>query len=142
MGALIGPVHQVLVGPFEIEGVDEGLTQALVPELLPPRIEEPALRARRGIVGDDVALDAALADRRKVVARRPDARGELLAEQVALAGEAFEGDVAIAVELVAYDVEIVETARHRQIHAPPILDPLVFDITADLEAAHLVGAAA
>src|SRR2546430_17494581 len=35
MRPLIGPVHDHLVGPFEIESVDEGLAQALVLEFLP-----------------------------------------------------------------------------------------------------------
>ena len=51
MGALIGAVHDGLVGPFEIEGVDQRLAQARVLELLAPRVEEPALRARRRLVG-------------------------------------------------------------------------------------------
>src|SRR5262249_61632375 len=90
----------------------------------------------------DVALDAALADRREVVARRPDARGEFLAEEITLAGEAFEGDVAIAVEFVAHDVEIVLSAPDRQFGAPPVLHPVVFDEAAGLETADLIGAAA
>ena len=101
MGPVIGPVHDRLVGPFEIEGEDHRLAQRPVLELLAPRVEEPALRAGRRIVGQHVVLDAAVADRREIVARRPDARGELLAEQVVAAGEAFEGDVAVAIELVA-----------------------------------------
>src|SRR5438128_9580304 len=40
-----------------------------------------------------ITLDAAIASRRKVIARRPDARGELLAEEIALAGETLEGDI-------------------------------------------------
>src|SRR5207247_3746002 len=110
-----------LVGPFEIERINEGLAQPLVLELLAPGIEEPALRARRRIIGDDVLLDAPVTDRRKVVARRPDARGKFLAEQIGFAGETFEGDVAIAIELVAHDVEIVVPARDRKIGAPPVL---------------------
>ena len=92
--------------------------------------------------GSIVALDAAVLDRREIVARRPDARGELLAEQIALGGEAFEADVAVAIEFVAHDVEIVLPARDRQVGAPPVLDALVFDVAAGLEAADLVGAGA
>src|SRR5262249_43587020 len=91
MGPLVGPVHDGLVRPFEIEGVGERLAQALVLELGAPSIEEPALRAGRRIVGDDVALDATVADRREVITRGPEPRGELLLEQEALAGETFEG---------------------------------------------------
>ena len=107
-----------------------------------PRVDEPALRARRRVVGQHVALDAAVLDRREIVARRPGARGELLAEQIALGGEAFEADLAVAIVLEAHDVEIVLAARDRQIGAPPVLDALVFDEAAGLEASDLVGARA
>ena len=142
MRALVGAVHDVLVGPFEVEGVDQRLAQAAVLELVAPRVDEPALRAGRRIVGQHVALDAAVLEGRKIVARRPGARGELLAEQIVLGGEAFEADVAVAVIFVTHRVEIVLSARHRQIGAPPVLHALEFDETADLEAADLVGAAA
>src|SRR5262249_59051966 len=91
---------------------------------------------------DGVALDAALAERGKIVARRPDARGKFLAEEIALAGEAFEGDIAVAIEFVADDVEIVLAAPRREIGAPPIFDPFIFDVAAGVETPHLVGAAA
>ncbi len=142
MGALIAAVHDGLVGPFEIERIDESFPQPLVLEDVPPSIEEPALRSRRRIVRNHVTFDATVANRRKIVARRPDARGELLLEQVALGGETLERHVAIAVVFVADDVEIVLPARYRQVAAPPILDPLVFDIAPGLEAPDLVGAAA
>src|SRR6516162_871256 len=142
MGPFVAPVHQGLVVPFEIERINEGFAQALVLELVAAGVEEPALRARRRIVRQGVALDAAIASRRKVVARRPDARGKLLAEEIALAGETLEGDIAVAIEFVAHDVEIVLSAHDREIGAPPILDPIVFDETAGVETPHLVGTAA
>src|SRR6266702_6047402 len=142
MDSLVGSIHDGLVGPFEVEGVDQGFAQLRMLELLPPRVDEPALHARRPLVGQNVALDAPVPDRREIVARRPDAGGELLAEDITLGGEALEGDVAVAVELVAHGIEVVLAARDRQIGAPPILDPLVFDETARLEASDLVGAAA
>ena len=142
MRAVVGAVHDVLVGPFEIEGVDQRLAQAAILEFLAPHIHEPALRAGRRVVGQHVALDAAVLEGGKIVARRPGARGELLAEQIVLGGEAFEADLAVAVIFEAHDVEIVLPARHRQIGAPPVLHPLEFDEMPDLEAADLVGAAA
>ena len=42
--AFVGAVHDVLIGPLEVEGVDHGLAQFHVLELVAPRIEEPALR--------------------------------------------------------------------------------------------------
>src|SRR5450759_45554 len=95
--AVVGAVHDVLVGPFEIEGVDQHLAQAAVLELRAPHVDEPALRAGWRIVGQHGALDAAVLEGGKIVARRPGARGELLAEQIALGGEAFEADLAVAV---------------------------------------------
>ncbi len=140
--AVIGAVHDVLVGPFEIEGVDQRLAQPAVLELRAPGIDEPALRAGRRVVGQLRALDAAVLEGGKIVARRPGARGELLAEQIVPGGEAFEADLAVAVIFEPHHVEIVLTLRHRQIGAPPVLDALEFDEMADLEAADLVGATA
>ena len=88
------------------------------------------------------ALDAAILERREIVARRPGARGELLAEQIVLRREAFEADVAVAIIFEAHDVEIVLPACNRQIGAPPVVDAIVFDVAPDLETADLVGAAA
>src|SRR5262249_15930977 len=116
--------------------------QPPVLELFPAGVEEPALRARGRIVGEDVALDAAFADRRKVVTRGPDTRGELLAEEIGLAGESLEGDVPIAIKLLAPHVEIVLPAPDRQIGTPPVFDPIVFDEAAALETADLIGPAA
>src|SRR5207249_9329212 len=76
--------------------------------------------------------------RREIVARRPDARGEFFAEQIVLAGKPLEGDIAVAVELVAQDVEIAGPDRDRQVVAPPVLDTLVFDEAPGLEPADLV----
>jgi hypothetical protein len=83
--------------------------------------------------------DAPVTDRRKVVARRPDARGEFLPEQITFGGEPLEGNFAVAVKFVAHDVEIVVSTRDRQIGAPPILDPVVLDEAAGVEAPDLVG---
>ena len=85
MGARIGAVHDGLVGPFEIERLDQRLAHPRILELVAAGIDEPALRARRRFVGQCLALDAAVLDRRKIIARRPDPRGEFLAEQIVLA---------------------------------------------------------
>ncbi len=83
-------------------------------------------------------LDAPVLHRRKVVARRPYAGGELLAVEIVLAGEALEGDIAIAIEFIANDVEIVAAAAGRQIGGPPVLHAFVFDVAVDLELPDLV----
>ena len=138
MGALVGAVHDGLVGPLEIERLDQRLAHARILELVAAHVHEPALRARRRIVGQDLLLDAAVLDGWKIIARRPYPGGEFLAEQVIPGGEAFEGDIAIPIEFVAHRVEIVEAARDRKIGAPPILDPIEFDVTVGLELADLV----
>src|SRR5438477_1839214 len=139
MGTVEGAVHDVSVGPLEIEGVDERLAHALVLELVAARVDEPALRARGRLVGNDVALDAAVLERGEIVARRPDARGVLLAEEIILRGEAFVGDVAVAVIFEANIVEIVLADADRQLLAPPVLHALVIDEAPRLEPADLVG---
>src|SRR5262245_37012027 len=115
MRPLIRAVHNVLIGPFEIECIDEGFAQAPVLEFLASRVEEPALCARRGIIGHDVAPDSPFADSRKVVARCPRARGKLLPEKVASGGETLEGNFAIAVVLITQNIEVVLPAADRQI---------------------------
>src|SRR2546428_12606635 len=119
MGAAIRAVHDVIVGPFEIEGIDQGFAQLRVLELLSPRVNEPALRGGWSLVGQHIALDAAVADRWKVVARSPDAGGELFAEEIGLGSEPFESDVAVAVIFVAQDIEIVAAAIDCEASAPP-----------------------
>src|SRR5262249_19910739 len=142
MGPLIGPVHDFLVGPFEVECIDEGLPQMLILQFFTSRIEEPALRARRRIVGDDVTLDAPLADRREVVARCPGPRGEFLPEQIASGSKSLEGNFAIAVIFVAHNVKVVLPTPDRQVGTPPVFHSLVLDMAAGLETSHLVRAAA
>src|SRR5262245_29938903 len=141
MGPLIGPVHDLFVGPFEIECIYEGLAQTLILEFFPSRIEEPTLRARRCIVWNNIALDAPLADRRQVIARCPGARGEFLSEQIASGSEYLEGNFAIAVIFIAHNVEIVQPACDGQIGPPPVFHSLVLNMTARLETSDLVRAA-
>src|SRR5262249_14601968 len=138
MEPLIGAVHDGLVGPFEIERADEGFAHPLVLERLPPCVEEPTLYPDRPAERDDVALDAPVTDRRKIITRRPDPRRELLPKQIVLGRERLKGELAVAVELVTDDVEIILSPRDRQIGAPPVLDALVFDEASDLEASDLV----
>src|SRR5437763_7604259 len=101
MDPLIGAVHDGLVGPLEIEGIVQRFAQAPVLELGAPGVEVPALRARGCVVGQNILLYAAFLDGGEIVARRPDARGEFLANEVVLAGERLTGDIAVAVEFVS-----------------------------------------
>src|SRR6185312_12286130 len=116
------------------------LAHARVLELAAARIDEPALRARWRVVRQDFLFDAAILDRREIVARRPGARGELLAEQIGLGSETLEANVAVAVIFIAQRVEVVLSDVYGQGSAPPVLDAVVFDIAPSLEAADLVGA--
>src|SRR6202011_1573897 len=126
----------------EIERIAERFADPWIPEFVAAGVEEPALRARRRLVRQQFALDAAVRHRRKIVARVPYPRGEFFAIQVIAAGEAFEGNIAIAVEIEMQSVEIVAAAVDRKMSAPPILDPLELDEAVDLEFRHLVGPAA
>ena len=142
MGARIGAIHDALVGPFEIERLDQRLAHARILELVAADVDEPALRARWRFVGQDLALHPSVLDGGKIVARRPYPRREFLAVQVVLRGEAFECDLAVAVELVAHRVEIKDAARYREIGAPPVLDAVIFDIAVGFEFSDLVRPAA
>src|SRR5262249_50429641 len=142
MRAFIGPVHDLLVGPFESECIDEGLPQTLIPQFFPSRIEKPTLRARGGIVWNNIALDVRLADRREVVACRPSPRGKFFPEQIASGSEPLEGNVAIAVIFVTANVETVLAAPYRQARAPPGLRSRVLDMAPGLETCDLIRAAA
>src|SRR6201999_4249419 len=102
------------------------LAHARVLEFVAAGIDEPALRARWRFVGQGLALDAAVLDRREIVARRPDPRGEFFAKQIIPGGEPLEGDITVAIELITYHIEVIAAARDGQIAAPPILDTLEF----------------
>src|SRR6185437_16520011 len=128
----------VLVGPLEVERVDQGLPHARILELLAAGIDEPALPSRWRFIGQGLELDTPVLCCRKVVARGPDARSELLAKQVVLRGETFERHVAIAIELEAHGVEIEAAAIDRQIGRPPIPDAIELDEAIDLEFTDLV----
>src|SRR6516164_1494621 len=142
MRPLIGPVHDLLVGPFEIECIDEGLPQTISLQFFPSRIEEPALRARGSVVWNNIALDVPLADRREVVARCPSPRCKFFPEQIASGSKSLEGNFAIAVIFIAHDVEIVLPAPDRQVGTPPVFHSLVLDMAPGLETSDLVRAAA
>src|SRR5262245_1467202 len=142
MRPFIGPVHDLLVGPFEIECIDEGLPQTLILQFFPSRIEEPTLRARGAIVWNNIALDVPLADRREVVACRPSARCKFFPEQIASCSEPLEGNFAIPVIFVAHNVKIVLPTPDRQVNTPPVFHSLVPDMAPGLERSDLIRAAA
>src|SRR2546429_8614494 len=142
MRPFIGPVHDLLVGPFEIECIDESLPQMLILQFFPTGIEEPTLRARGGIAWNNIALALPLADRREVVACRPSSRGKFFPEQIASCCESLEGNCAIAVIFIAHDVKIVLPAPDRQVEPPPVCHSLVLDMASGLETSDLVRATA
>ncbi len=139
MGARVGAVHDGLVGPFEVERLDQRLAHAGILEFFAAQIDEPALRTRGRIVRQRLALDTAVLDGRKIIARCPYPRRELLAIQIVLRRKAFVCDIPVAVEFVTHDVEIICAAADREIGGPPILDPVVLDVPVYFEPSHLVG---
>src|SRR5262245_30183642 len=142
MRPLLGHLHDLLDGPFEIEGTDEGLPQTLILQFFPSRIEKPTLRARGGIVWNNIAIDVPLADRGEVVACRPSPRGKFFPEQIASGSESLEGNFAIAVIFVAHNVKMVRPAPDRHAGTPPVFHSLVLDMAAGLETSDLVRATA
>src|SRR4029450_2478541 len=56
--------------------------------------------------------------------------------------ESLQCDVAVAVVLISDDVKIVLPACHRQVGTPPILNPVVFNVSTRLKLTNLVRAAA
>src|SRR5262245_11896880 len=121
MSAIVGTIHDILVGPFEIESVDQGFAYALVFELVAPRIDKPALSTRRRIIGQHAALDASVLECREIVACRPEACREFLAKQIIFGSKTFKRDVAIAIIFEPNHVEIILPARNRKVGAPPVL---------------------
>src|SRR5215472_6203187 len=140
MGALIGAIHDVRVGPLEIEGIVQGFAQPRIGKLGAPGIENPALPTRWRIVRNFAALHATVADGGKIVTRGPGARGKFLAEEVNFCLESFEADIAVAIEFVAECVEVVVADTDRKLGSPPIVDPLILDIATRFKAADPVGA--
>src|SRR6516162_9645446 len=111
MSARIGAIHDRLVGPFEIKRLDQRLAHARVLEFVAARIDEPALRAGLSFIRQRLALDAAIPDSGEVIARRPHPRRKLLPVEVVFGGESLERDLAIPIELVTHDIEIITAAR-------------------------------
>ena len=140
--ALVRAEHDVGVRPFEIEQQPERLANAPVPELVAADIEEPALRARRGLVGDGIALDPALAHGGNVVGGRPVAGGELFAERDRARLEALERHLPVAVIFVAKPVEIILPRVHQEIPGPVVRHAGELDEAALLEFRDLVCARA
>ena len=82
VGALVEPVEQRLVRPFEVEHHADGFADAAVLELLAPHVEPEALRARGAGVGDLLLDDPFAGERGEVVGGRPLGRDVLLVEEV------------------------------------------------------------
>src|SRR5262249_32298869 len=101
MGAVIRSIHDILVGPLEVERVVQRLAEPRILELLASSVEDPALPTRRRLVRNDIALDAAIFDSGELIAGRPETRGELLPEQIILARESLERDLAVSIEFPA-----------------------------------------
>ena len=141
-GALIGAVKQILVRPFEVEGIGQGLAHPRVLKDRPAQIEAKALHAARQLVGDLLLLDQAGAQGRAVIAGRPILR-RILDPRIVLPGlERFERDRRVAIIVVADRIEIIAALVDRQIGAPIIGDPAIGDRAAGIDRLDRIGAAA
>src|SRR5690606_21312498 len=108
--ALIGPVEQAAVGPFEIEQQGNRLAHPYILEVGLAQVEDKALHAPGIQVGDLFPDDASVAERRAVIAGAPVLGAELLVE-IELAGlEGLQGHTQIPVVVDDDAIEIVEAA--------------------------------
>ena len=120
LGALVGAVKQVLIGPLEIEGIGQRSPDLTVFEHIAPGVENERLHTLRIFVRDQTLVDHAAVDRRQVVRRGPFL-GDVFGKEVDLAGlERLALHAAVSVVLVVHDAVIVLAAVHRQILAPVI----------------------
>ncbi len=138
--ALVETEEQVAVAPLEIEGEIEGAAHADILELLAAHVDEEALGARRALVGNREAEDAAILDGRLLVARRPILGGELLAKVEVTGEQVLELEAAITVIVVANLVEVIEAAADRQVLGPVVVAAQIGDVSAGLEVADLIRA--
>ena len=142
LGARVGAVEEVLVGPLEVERVGERVPHPRVGEERPPRIVGERLHPGRDLVLDLLLLHEALLDRGEVVARRPALGGVLLAEVVGARLEGLERHGAVAVVVVAQDVEVVASHVHGERRRPVVRHAAVGDGAAGLGRLDAVGAGA
>ena len=135
---LVGRVHDVLVGPFEVEGEPDRLAHPRILELLAPGVEVPALDARGRAVVQRLLLHPPVLDGGEIVGRRPEARGVFLVVVDRAGLERLEGDLPLAIIFEAQPVEIVLPEVDRQLGAPIVRVAREFDEPALLEGLDLV----
>src|SRR5690606_1931762 len=113
-----------------------------VPEPFAPLVQRPGLQRwlqfRRELALDDLAV----ADCGKIVLRRPGLGREFLAKQDLALLEGLEPGLPLPVELDADPVEMVEAPAYRQVLAPIVVAPVIFDELPGGEAPHFVGTGA
>ena len=134
VGARIGVVEEVAVRPFEVEAHADRLARARIGELLAPLVQRPGLHGGRHLARELALDDAPVRDRREIVARRPGPRRELLAKLDVALLERLEGGIAVAVKLDADRIEMEEPAHDRQVARPVVLDAVIFDRLARIDA--------
>ena len=141
---LVLPEEERLVHLLEGQCEIERLADADVLEDVAVEVEDEADHQAGGLVWllEELELDAAVLDRRKVVAGRPDPRRRL-GPPVDLVGlEGFELDRVVAEILVADLVEIVGADIDRQVLAPIVRHALIDDRARRRHRLDLVGAGA
>ena len=114
------PVVEVGVDPFEIEDEPKRLPHADVGEEVVPQVEDEPRHALRAADRQRFAHDAAVADRREIVGRRPACGTRLLAVIEQAGAERLEHAVGVA---VIFDVDLVEVEE--SLLARQILGPII-----------------
>src|SRR5258708_37731848 len=100
MGARIGAVHDGLVGPFEIERLDQRFAHPRISEFFAAGIYEPAPRAGRGFGGERFPFEPALPDAGGGITRRPYPRPTPFTEKRESSGKPPRTDHALSVGFV------------------------------------------
>jgi hypothetical protein len=118
---------EVPVHPVEVEQIGQGFAHTNVRKEGLSRVEDEAVHALGQQGRHGLPDDAAVPDRRNVVARRPLSGIALDPEVIKSCLKGFEQAVGIAIEIVADLVEVIEAAGDRQILSPIILAALQHD---------------
>src|SRR5439155_27006348 len=138
----VGAVKQILVRPFEVEGIGQRLTHPRVLKERPAQVVAETLHAARQLVRDLLFLDQPLAQGRAVMSGGPGLRLVLEADIVLPGLEGLERDRPVAIIVVPDYVDIGAAFAHRQVGTPVIGHPSTGDRTAWGQRLDLVGTSA
>src|SRR5690606_37195480 len=138
MRPVVEPVKQVLVDPFEIETECDSLPDARVAKALAGLVVRLSIETVTGF-GRELPLEhAAVLHGREIIAGSPYLRCELAAPGDIALLEGLESRIAVAVELNANTIEMIEAATGGMLARPIIFHALIFDISSCGEFADFV----